>query len=339
MTKVYKLRKFSKYIEKILTIGLVRANMPKVLTVVSIFSANALAIPVGAKGVIFGHVTDSITGESLPFANINSKQNPRHNFVADENGSFRLGLPLRGRWEVSYAGYDTKIIPDILKDTVIEIRLSPMSVELAEVVIRPRKEKYSKKNNPAVDFVNSIRRQSGSHNPLNAPYYSYDKYEKTVLGLNDFRSDFSKGFLSKKGKVFENYVDTSSWTGKRILDLMLKEKTSTRIASREEGADKEIVRGYRSAGLDEVLNQENMQIILEDAIREIDIFSNNVVILQNRFVSPLSSIGPDFYKYYLTDTVYVEDEKCVELSLPHIIHSRWVLMERFTCLSATRRCL
>ena len=105
-----------------------------------------------------------------------------------------------------------KIIPDILKDTVIEIRLSPMSVELAEVVIRPRKEKYSKKNNPAVDFVNSIRRQSGSHNPLNAPYYSYDKYEKTVLGLNDFRSDFSKGFLSKKGKVFENYVDTSSWT-------------------------------------------------------------------------------------------------------------------------------
>lgn len=318
MTKVYKLRKFSKYIEKILTIGLVRANMPKVLTVVSIFSANVLAIPAGARGVIFGHVKDSITGESLPFANINSKQNPRHNFVADENGSFRLDLPLGGRWEVSYAGYDTKIIPDILKDTVIEIRLSPMSVELAEVVIRPRKEKYSKKNNPAVDFVNSIRRQYGLHNPLNAPYYSYDKYEKTVLGLNDFRSDFSKGFLSKKGKVFENYVDTSSWTGKRILDLMLKEKTSTRIASREEGADKEIVRGYRSAGLDEVLNQENMQIILEDAIREIDIFSNNVVILQNRFVSPLSSIGPDFYKYYLTDTVYVEDEKCVELSFaPH----------------------
>ena len=43
-------------------------------------------------------------------------------------------------------------------------------------------------------------------------------------------------------------------------------------------------------------------------------FSVNVNILQNRFVSPLSRIGTRFYKYYLTDTVVVDGVRCVELS-------------------------
>ena len=73
--------------------------------------------------------------------------------------------------------------------------------------------------------------------------------------------------------------------------MIFKEKVSTRIRSKHPEADKEITRGYRSAGLDEVLNQENMQLMFEDVIREIDIYGNDIVFLQNRFVSPLSKIG------------------------------------------------
>lgn len=54
--------------------------------------------------------------------------------------------------------------------------------------------------------------------------------------------------------------------------MIFKEKVSTRIRSKHPEADKEITRGYRSAGLDEVLNQENMQLMFEDVIREIDIY-------------------------------------------------------------------
>lgn len=274
---------------------------------------------VSAKaGVVVINVTDSLTGDPLPFANVNSKSDLKKSFVADDKGRFRLSGVATGEWEISYVGYAPKMLPAISGDTVINVSLAPVSVDLAEVVVRPRKEKYSKKNNPAVEFVRRLRKQSKSTDPTAEPYYSYDKYEKTVLGINDFQNDFSKGFLSGKGKFMENYVDTSSWTGKRILNLIFKEKASTRIISKNPGADKEITRGYRSAGMDEVLNQENIQVILEDAIREVDIFANNIVILQNRFVSPLSSLGPDFYKYYLTDTVYVGDTKCIELSFaPH----------------------
>ena len=294
----------------------VKDNVVRSLGIISLCFGSALVS--SAQTRVYGTVTDSITGEALPFANLNSSVDARRNIVADENGNFRVIVRDKGEWSVSYLGYDSKLLPVSTADTVVKVMLSPMSYDLSEVVVRPKKEKYSKKNNPAVDFINSLRRESRKHDPTTMPLYSYDKYEKTVLAMNDFKSDFSSGFMAKRGKFLENYVDTSSWTGKRILDLILKEKASTRIISRDPGADKEIIRGYRSAGMDEVLNQENIQIVLEDAIREIDIFGNNITILQNRFVSPLSAIGPDFYKYFLTDTVFVGDERCVELSFaPH----------------------
>lgn len=313
--KVRKLNIISKYLKVYLNIFSrhfsCRGIAAAMLCVCLSFTANA-------KGWVFVNVLDSLTGESLPFANVNSKIDPKKNFVADDEGVFKLNVIRAGEWEVSYTGYNPKMLPSVLNDTVIDLRLSPLSVELTEVVVRPKKEKYSKKNNPAVDFIRKLRALSKDFDPAKEPFYSYDKYEKTVLGINDFQSDFSKGFLSKQGKFMKNYVDTSSWTGKRILDLIFKEKASTRLIRNNPGADKEVIRGYRSAGMDEAFNQENIQVLLEDAIREVDIFSNNIIILQNRFVSPLSSIGPDFYKYYLTDTVYIDDTRCVELSFaPH----------------------
>ena len=49
-------------------------------------------------------------------------------------------------------------------------------------------------------------------------------------------------------------------------------------------------------------------------MREIDVYQNDIPLLQMRFVSPLSRIAPDFYKFYLTDTVAVDSVKCVELT-------------------------
>lgn len=273
------------------------------------------AVPVIVKGV----VADSITGEVLPYATLSSLSNVKNNAVADSEGRFRIKTTDSSEeWRVTYTGYKTKTILSPLSDSVVKILLSPLEMSLEEVVVRPRKEKYSKKNNPAVDFVRRLRSESGRHDPLKSAYYSYDKYEKTLIALNDFKSDFQGGLLSGRGNFLKNYVDTSSWTGTRILDLMLKEKASTRITGRNPKIDKEVTRGYRRAGLDEVLNQENMQLIMEDVIREVDIFGNDIIFLQNRFVSPLSSIGPDFYKYYLSDTVYIGKDRCIELSfVPH----------------------
>ena len=258
---------------------------------------------------------DSITGERLPHATIVTEKGKKATFITDNEGSIEIPDYLKNNvFNVKYIGFDTKNFSINDSPGPQEVLLAPLTFELEEVTIRPRGEKYSKRNNPAVDFVNKLRKVSKYHNPQDTDYYSYDKYEKTLIGINNFRGNFESGILSKKTKFLENYVDTSQWTGARLLDLILKEKSSTKIFSKDPKAEKEIVAGYRSVGLDELLSQDNLKVVMEDVVREVDIYNNSINMLQNRFVSPLSSIGPDFYKYYLSDTVYVGNDECIELT-------------------------
>lgn len=195
-------------------------------------------------------------------------------------------------------------------DTTIFTR---QDAELQEVVIRPKKQKYSKKNNPAVDLMERIRATREIGNPEGMPRYSYDKYDKLILGLNDFEID-EKARQKGKWSLLAEYADTAPTTGKPILNLSLKEKISTVIWRDSPRARKNVERGVRSVGIDEAFEQQNIRKMLDDALREIDIYNNDITLMQNRFVSPLSSIGADYYKYFITDTLDVDGVKCVELS-------------------------
>ena len=112
----------------------------------------------------------------------------------------------------------------------------------------------------------------------------------------------------------ENCIDTALWSGKRVLDLSLKEKVATRVFSTDPDARKEIVEGLRSVGIDEIIDQSNVHKAVGDVMREVDIYEASITLMQNRFVSPLSPLGPDVYRYYLSDTLMVGGERCVELS-------------------------
>lgn len=268
-----------------------------------------------AQSKSYVQLTDSVTGEVLPFATVISNEGRKKTYIADENGIVSLPEILRhSNLESSYTGYSNKPFVIGIADTIYIVKMAPVEYELEEVYIRPKKEKYSKKNNPAVDFVNKLRRDSRLYSPEKEPYYSYDKYEKTLLAINNFQGQFDSGFYAKRTKFLKNYVDTSSYTGARLLDLILKEKLSSRIVSTNPKADKEIILALKSDGVDEMFEQENVKAIVEDLMREVDIYDPSINLLQNRFVSPLSPLGVDFYKYYLTDTVFLGDEQCIELS-------------------------
>lgn len=86
------------------------------------------------------------------------------------------------------------------------------------------------------------------------------------------------------------------------------------VYRRSPHSEKLIVRGIRQNGVDEIADLQNVQTMVEDVFREIDLYDDNVNLLQNRFVSPLSAIAPDFYKFYLTDTVSLGDMRCIVLS-------------------------
>lgn len=188
---------------------------------------------------------------------------------------------------------------------------------LDEVVVKEKKEKYSKRNNPAVELMERVRAHRDEHNPLQQDYFSYDAYDKITIGLYDFDKDGKSSIGKGRLEFMTEYIDTAPATGKPVLNVSVKERFATQLHSSREG-DKRLIRGLRSRGLDEAFDQQNIRGMLEDALREVDVFQNDITLMQNRFVSPLSRIGADYYMYFLTDTTTVDGVECIRLTFrPH----------------------
>lgn len=273
---------------------------------------------------ISGYVIDSITQKPIPFATIFNEQESK-GIITDSTGVFYLTLTQQKTVaKISSTGYNTRevLLPTANTDSLV-ISLIPEGVILQELLVKKQREKYSKRNNPAVDFVNRIR----SNNELTSPhvindFYNYDKYEKITLGLNNFTDKPENSWMFEKFQFLNNYIDTSEISGKPILNVSVKEKASQILYRKEPQGNKEIIYGIKRTGIDDITEQESLQTLIEDIFREIDLYQNDINILQYRFVSPLSSIAPDFYKFYLTDTVFVDDEECIQLSFaPHNSHT------------------
>ncbi|MCM1519405.1 MAG: DUF5686 and carboxypeptidase regulatory-like domain-containing protein [Lachnoclostridium sp.] len=261
---------------------------------------------------VYGVVTDSLTNEPVEFASV-LLTGTTTGKLADANGRYDIttSLPF-DTVEVSAMGYKTRrIAVKRMPELKLDIKLTSTGLQLGEVVARRKKEHYSKKNNPAVDMMHRIRDRRDLNDPRRNDWYNYDKYERITLAYNDYHpSEEDRGKFS----FLKEYIDTSEVTGKTILNLAIREKVSTVNYRHDPESEKEVIRGLRNAGIDEMIEKESMQRFYEDVMREIDVYQNDVTLLQNRFVSPLSRIAPDFYKFYLTDTVMIDSLRCAELT-------------------------
>lgn len=280
-----------------------------------------LSIDINARTTTYtGTVRDSISHEPVPFASVMLK-NAGWGKLTDEKGRFKIAIDnsknARDTLVVSVMGFTTKEFP-AKPDKKNELFISPDGVQLNEVIVRPRKEKYSKRNNPAVDFVNKIRGSQELNDPKRNDYYSFDKYERITIALNNISPESDKNLILKKFGNLREHIDTSEVSGKPILNISTREKLSRIYYRNNPKSEKEHIDGVNQTGLDDFLDEANMRTLYEDFFSDIDLYQNDIYLLHNKFVSPLSKIGPDFYKYYLTDTVDIGGEKCIELSfVPH----------------------
>lgn len=264
---------------------------------------------------VSGVVVDSITGEPVPYAAVLLTATDR-GALTDADGFFSLttARPFKGV-QVSVMGYSTKTVARPRQGERMRIELVPTGMKLAEVVIKPKKEKYSKKNNPAVDLMRRVRAGAEKNAPERNPWYNYDKYERITLALDDVSED---GALVRKFPLLKEHMDTSALTGRPILNVALREKSSRVSYRHDPESRKELVAGLRHEGIDDMLDPAATQALYEDLLHEVDIYGNDIPLVRNRFVSPLSRIAPDFYKYYITDTVTVGADSCVVLTfVPH----------------------
>ena len=259
---------------------------------------------------ITGLVRDSLSHDGISRASI-SLVGTSEGTLATENGGFAINSRASfSKLRITAMGYRPKEV-DIKagRGSVVLIDLVPSGVELDEVVVHRGKEKYSKKNNPAVEMIKRLRAKRDDNDPRRFQHYGYWQYERMMIGFGDLDNLMSK---PEEQQWIDEYADTSMLTGKRVLPFSIKETVARDYYN--DGDHKQVILGTKSAGIDERIDQQNVKKILDDFMGEIDIFQNDVTMLTNRFVSPLSRIAVDFYKFYLNDTVTVNGERCAVLS-------------------------
>ena len=282
--------------------------------------ALAMSFDVHAATVrIRGEVIDSLTHEPVPYAAIFLEGTDRGELTND-NGHFDLStaLPFTAL-TVSVMGYSPKTLPrKYCLNRNLKIELVPTGVTLNELTVKPKREKYNK-NNPAVRFMEKIKRGGEETDPRRNGHYNYDKYERINIALNNISADSSDmSVWVRKFPVLKEHIDTSELSGLPVLSVALREKSSHVDYRKDPKSEKEIVLGLRNEGIDGMLDPQAMQTLYEDVLREVDIYGNDITLMQNQFVSPLSRLAPDFYKFYLNDTVKVAGDSCIVLTfVPH----------------------
>ena len=265
-----------------------------------------------------GIVKDSITGEPLPFVSVYF-DGSTIGAMTDDNGTFTLQNN-QGYTKLAAAslGYDTKFI-DLKpgkKNDNLEVLLKPTAFEISEVVVKPNREHYTRKDNPAVELIKKVIAHKNDNRIEAKPEYQTEVYEKLSLSLDNFNPNLDKNKFLKKFKFIKNYLDTSEFNGKPILTVSVRENLSDFYYRKSPKAEKTIVRAKRMQGIDKTLDDGGgITSNLEEIFKSINIFDNNIPILLNRFVSPLSStLATTYYHYYIMDTLDVGGDKCVDLA-------------------------
>ena len=269
----------------------------------------------GLYAQIHGVVIDSDTGEPIPYLNI-YYDGKGVGTITDIDGKY--SIPYHSGWNkltFSMVGYTRQDITVSSKTTELNVSMKSDLV-LDEVVVKPKKEKYSRKNNPAVELMKKVIASKEKTNLENKDYYFYNKYQKITLAVNDITPDSLKeSWLFKKYPFLRDQVEMCDVTQKRILPVSVDETVSQKIYRKEPHSEKTIIQGIESRGINELFSTGDMlTTVLKDVFQDIDIYQDRFRFLQYPFDSPVSDAGIRFYKYYIMDTVYVERDRCFHLT-------------------------
>lgn len=260
---------------------------------------------------ITGRVTEFKTGEPLPFVNVVIEKS--HHTMTDAKG--RYSIPFRsGKLRVSAIGYETKEVK-VKEPGVINFILKADDTSFNEAVVTGKKQKYSRKNNPAVELMKKVIAAKKKQDLKKYDFYSIDQYSKMVFAFNEVTDKVFEEGSFKNMPFLRDHVETCNETGKLILPITVDETVTRNIYRKKPETEKSIIVGQRHKGLDELFNTGDIvNTMLKDCFTDVDIYEEHVRLLQFPFTSPISTRSAiNFYRYFIEDTLAINGDSCIRV--------------------------
>ena len=272
----------------------------------------ALTQQMMAQQKISGRVID-VDGFAVPYASV---QYRGHRIAVSSDGEGRFSIEKHEGWmlTVSALSYKTQTVKVDANTNFLEIKLKDDSRRLNEVVVKSKRGKYKRKDNPAVELMRRVIAAKKKTDLANHPYYQYDKYQKITLALNDLSKEQLEGKFFSKRQYLLDQVEKSPYNGKLTLPVSVDETVSQHIYRKDPKSEKDIIKGQQTNGIGQVIQTgEILSTTMKDVFTDVDIYDDYVRLLQYPFPSPIGRTAISFYHYYIEDTVYVERDLCYHL--------------------------
>lgn len=266
-----------------------------------------------------GRVRDAETNEPIPFVQI-VFEGTTIGTETDMDGKFTISNT-QGLTKLQFRmmGYEAQTFKAVQGKTKkrVTVKMVPRGKTLQAVEITAKKggSRYSRKHNPAVELVKKVIAHKEENRLEHVDQYHRQVYERLSMSLDDFNPDFEGKRIWRKLNFLEKYIDETEFDATPILCVSMREALAEESYRKDPSLKRRLVKGKRMEGLDEVMEDEGMDANIQAMFTPVDIYDGDIELMLNHFTSPLSPVlAVTFYKYYITDTTFVDGQKCVELS-------------------------
>jgi hypothetical protein len=257
------------------------------------------------QGFLTGHITDSLTRESLAFVNIVYNASGQ-GVVTNLEGNFRIPLTRNIQFlSFRYVGYRQKVLKydPAKKIGNLEVSLVQEPYDIDEVVVHPTE-------NPAHRIINLASANRNKNNPEKSGPFSYVSYEKMVFSLEpDSTGDtvqtdtlpeipFAIPDTLKFGMNRRGTIDLKRFLDKQYL-FMMESISSRKFLSQEK--NKEEIVASKVSGI-----SHPSFVVLARQFQSFSFYDNFITIANRQFLNPIAAGSTDKYFFLIQDTLFTE---------------------------------
>ena len=273
-----------------------------------------LAVSAQTEGLLTGIVTDAATGDTIYYPSVSYKG---HHIAVSGTAKGEYSIVRKEGLVLTFSAVGYAPVQVVVKSStpkILNIKLKSDTRQLAEVVVRQKRGKYSRKDNPAVELMRRVIAAKKRTRLENHDFFQYTKYQKITLAMNDITpTQIDSGFIGKRRWMLDQ-VEHCPYNNKLILPVSVDETVTQHLYRKQPKTERDIIKGQSNAGINQLIQTGDiMDIMLKDVFTDVNIYDNDVRLLRHHFTSPIGNSAISFYRYYIEDTVYVGKHLCYHL--------------------------
>lgn len=252
---------------------------------------------------VSGRVIDAETGEGMPDVRVRF-QNSKIGTLTDSLGFYTLQT-YYATDSITYMMPEFNLVTKAVKkdqEQIIDVKLTEAIVDITEVTVKPPDEF------PSTTLHKKVIAHKDINNKEKLSSYDYELYNKIQIDLNNIGDKFKDRDIVKRLDVVMNYLDSIDG-GKTYLPVILSENISQFSYKNNPKKKRELVSATRISGI------ENLQLnqFLGEMYLDFNIYDNYLNIFQKAFISPVANFARNYYKFYLEDSMFIDNNWCYKL--------------------------